>query len=59
MRIPGASVTTTWYEVRDENNIKFRRFPTMEEAEYFAQDSWTIEKVVTTKILFTPEEAPF
>jgi hypothetical protein len=31
----------------------------MEEAEYFAQDSWTIEKVVTTKILFTPEEAPF
>ena len=59
MRIPGASVTTTWFEVRDENNIKFRRFQTMEEAEYFAQDSWTIEKVVTTKILFTPEEAPF
>lgn len=59
MRIPGASVTTTWFEVRDENNIRFRRFPTMEEAEYFAQDSWTIEKVVITKTLFTPEEAPF
>lgn len=59
MRIPGASVTTIWFEVRDENNIRFRRFQTMEEAEYFAQDSWTIEKVVITRTLFTPEEAPF
>lgn len=59
MRIPGAVYTQIWYEVRDENNIRFRRFPTMEEAEYFAQDSWTIEKVVLTKQLFVPEEAPF
>ena len=59
MRIPGASVTTTWFEVRDENNIRFRRFPTLEEAEYFAQDSWTIEKIILQKILFVPEEAPF
>ena len=59
MRIPGATLTTTWFEVRDELGIKFRRFPTMEEAELFAHDSWTIEKVVTTKQMFVPEEAPF
>jgi hypothetical protein len=59
MRIPGAVYTTIWYEVRDENNIRFRRFQTLEEAEYFAQESWTIEKIVTTKQLFVPEEAPF
>ena len=59
MRIPGATITTLWYEVRDEHNIKFRRFQTMEEAEYFAQDSWTIEKVTTVRQLFVPEEAPF
>ena len=59
MRIPGATITTTWFEVRDELGIKFRRFQTMEEAEYFAQESWTIEKIVTTKQLFVPEEAPF
>jgi hypothetical protein len=59
MRIPGATITTIWYEVRDEHNIKFRRFQTMEEAEYFAQDSWTIEKVTTVRQMFVPEEAPF
>jgi hypothetical protein len=50
---------TTWYEVRDENNIRFRRFHTLEEAEYFAQDSWSIEKITTVRQLFVPEEAPF
>jgi hypothetical protein len=59
MRLPGSSYSTVWYDVYDEDHIRFRRFNTIEEAEYFAQDSWTIEKVVTTKILFTPEEAPF
>jgi hypothetical protein len=59
MRIPGATITTTWFEVRDENNIRFRRFHTMEEAEYFAQESWTIEKITTVRQLFVPEEAPF
>ena len=59
MRIPGATYTTIWYEVRDENNIRFRRFQTLEEAEYFAQDSWTIEKITTVRQLFVPEEAPF
>jgi hypothetical protein len=59
MRVPGAPLITTWYEVRDENNIRFRRFHTLEEAEYFAQDSWTIEKITTVRQLFVPEEAPF
>jgi hypothetical protein len=59
MRIPGSTYTTIWYEVRDENNIRFRRFQTLEEAEYFAQDSWTIEKITTVRQLFVPEEAPF
>jgi hypothetical protein len=59
MRFPGASYTTVWYELRDEDNIRFRRFQSLEEAEYFAQDSWTIEKVVITRQLFIPEEAPF
>ena len=49
----------TWYEVRDENNIRFRRFGSLEEAELFAQESWTIEKVTQTKTLFKVEEAPF
>ena len=59
MRLPGAVYTTIWYEVRDENNIRFRRFHTLEEAEYFAQDSWTIEKITIVRQLFVPEEAPF
>jgi hypothetical protein len=59
MRIPGSTMVLTWYEVRDENNIRFRRFQTLEEAEYFAQDSWSIEKITTVRQLFVPEEAPF
>ena len=59
MRIPGAVYTTIWYEVRDENGEKIRRFLSMEEAEYFAQDSWTIEKITIVRQLFVPEEAPF
>jgi hypothetical protein len=59
MRLPGATYTTVWYELRDEDNIRFRRFQSLEEAEYFAQDSWIIEKVVITRQLFIPEEAPF
>jgi hypothetical protein len=59
MRVPGSSYTTVWYEVRDENGERFRRFQSIEEAEYFAHDSWTIEKVVITRTLFVPEEAPF
>jgi hypothetical protein len=59
MRVPGSTMVMTWYEVRDENNIRFRRFQTLEEAEYFAQDSWSIEKITTVRQLFVPEEAPF
>jgi hypothetical protein len=59
MRVPGSTMVITWYEVRDENNIRFRRFQTLEEAEYFAQDSWSIEKITTVRQLFVPEEAPF
>ena len=59
MRVPGSTMVLTWYEVRDENNIRFRRFQTLEEAEYFAQDSWSIEKITTVRQLFVPEEAPF
>lgn len=51
--------TTTWYQVLDEDGTPFRRFMTMEEAEYFAHESWTIEKITMTRTLFTPEEAPF
>lgn len=59
MRVPGATMVMTWYEVRDEDNIRFRRFQSLEEAEYFAQDSWSIEKITTVRQLFVPEEAPF
>lgn len=59
MRIPGSIYTAVWYDVFDEDHIRFRRFPTMEEAEYFAHDNWTIEKVTMTRQLFMPEEAPF
>lgn len=59
MRVPGSTMVLTWYEVRDENNIRFRRFQTLEEAEYFAQDSWSIEKITTVRQLFVHEEAPF
>jgi hypothetical protein len=59
MRVPGSTMVITWYEVRDENNIRFRRFHTLEEAEYFAQDSWSIEKITTVRQLFVHEEAPF
>jgi len=59
MRVPGATMVMTWYEVRDEDNIRFRRFQSLEEAEYFAQDSWSIEKITTVRQLFIPEEAPF
>jgi hypothetical protein len=54
-----STYTATWYEVQDEDGYKMRRFSTMEEAQHYAQDKWTIEKVSVTRELFTPEEAPF
>lgn len=48
-----------WYEVRDENDMRIRRFETKEEAEHFAEDYETIIKVVVTREAYVPEEAPF
>jgi hypothetical protein len=54
-----STYTATWYEVHDDDGYKMRRFSTMEEAQHYAQDTWTVEKVSVTRELFTPEEAPF
>jgi hypothetical protein len=48
-----------WFEVRDENDMRIRRFETKEEAENFAEDYETIIKVVVTREAYVPEEAPF
>ena len=48
-----------WYEVRDEEGMRLRRFETMEEAEHFAEDYETINKVTVTREAYVPEEAPF
>ena len=58
MKVLGMT-TTTWFQVLDEDGTPFRRFMTMQEAENFAQESWTIEKISITKTLFQVEEAPF
>ena len=50
---------TVWYQVLDENGNRVRRFQTMEEAEHFAEDYETIEKVSVTREAYVPEEAPF
>jgi len=48
-----------WFEVRDENNMRVRRFETKEEAENFAEEYETIIKVTVTREAYVPEEAPF
>lgn len=48
-----------WFEVRDENDMRIRRFNTVEEAEHFAEDYETIIKVTVTREAYVPEEAPF
>jgi hypothetical protein len=48
-----------WFEVRDENDMRIRRFETQEEAEHFAEDYETIIKVTVTREAYVPEEAPF
>ena len=48
-----------WFEVRDENDMRVRRFETKEEAESFAEDYETIIKVTVTREAYVPEEAPF
>lgn len=54
-----STYTATWYEVQDEDGYKIRRFSTMEEAQNYAMYTWTVEKIVLTRQLFVPEEAPF
>jgi hypothetical protein len=48
-----------WFEVRDENNMRVRRFEAQEDAENFAEEYETIIKVTVTREAYVPEEAPF
>jgi hypothetical protein len=48
-----------WFEVRDENDMRIRRFESKEEAENFAEEYETIIKVTVTREAYVPEEAPF
>jgi len=48
-----------WFEVRDENDMRVRRFETQEEAENFAEEYETIIRVTVTREAYVPEEAPF
>jgi hypothetical protein len=48
-----------WFEVRDENDMRVRRFETKEEAEHFAEEYETIIKVTVTREAYVPQEAPF
>jgi hypothetical protein len=48
-----------WFEVRDENDMRVRRFETKEEAENFAEEYETIIKVTVTREAYVPQEAPF
>lgn len=59
MRSLRSQYKAVWYQVLDENGNRVRRFNTMEEAEHFAEDYETIEKVTVTREAFVPEEAPF
>ena len=59
MRQLRSQYKAVWYEVRDEEGMRLRRFETMEEAEHFAEDYETINKVTVTREAYVPEEAPF
>jgi hypothetical protein len=48
-----------WFEVRDENDMRIRRFESKEEAENFAEEYETIIKVTVTRETYVPQEAPF
>ena len=48
-----------WFEVRDENDMRVRRFESKEEAEHFSEDYETIIKVTVTREAYVPQEAPF
>jgi len=48
-----------WFEVRDENDMRIRRFESKEEAENFAEEYETIIRVTVTREAYVPQEAPF
>jgi predicted hydrocarbon binding protein len=50
---------TVWYQILYENGNRVRRFQTKEEAEHFAEEWESIEKVTVTREAYVPEEAPF
>lgn len=59
MRTLRSQYKAVWYQVLDENGDRVRRFETKEEAEHFAEEWETIEKVTVIREAFVPEEAPF
>ena len=59
MRQLRAQHKVVWYQILDENGNRVRRFQTQEEAEHFAEDYETIEKITLTREAYVPEEAPF
>ena len=59
MRHLRSQYKAVWYQVLDENGDRVRRFETKEEAEHFAEEWETIEKVTVIREAFVPEEAPF
>ena len=48
-----------WYQVVDEEGHKVRRFESKAEAEQFAEEWETIEKITVTREAYVPEDAPF
>lgn len=59
MRTLRQQYKVVWYQVLDENGDRVRRFETMEEAEHFAEEWETIQKVTVTREAYVPEDAPF
>jgi hypothetical protein len=59
MRQLRAEYRSVWYQVIDENGNRVRRFQTKEEAENFAEEWESIERITVTREAYVPEEAPF
>jgi hypothetical protein len=59
MRQLRAQHKVIWYQILDENGNRVRRFHTMEEAENFAEEYESIEKITILREAYVPEEAPF
>ncbi len=59
MRQLRAQHKVIWYQILDENGNRVRRFHTMEEAENFAEEYESIEKITILREAYVPDEAPF